>query len=65
MTETYTAQEIAQMRAEVLAFAREFGTPAVRRAVRLAEQGRLTWADLYTQFTNALGVALSEVKREF
>jgi hypothetical protein len=50
-----------QMRAEVLQFAAQYDTPAVREMVRLAEAGRIEWAGAYGLATRALAEALAEV----
>lgn len=50
-------------RSEVLAFAQQFPTANVRRAVALCEAGTLTWEQVHTLFTRSLGSALSEVSK--
>lgn len=48
--------------AEVREMAREFPTPNVRRAVALAEAGRLTWPAVYGLFREALAEGLAAVR---
>jgi hypothetical protein len=45
---------------DVRAFAAEFSTPQVRRALALCESGRLAWDDVAELFRQSLGSALSE-----
>jgi hypothetical protein len=44
----------------VRAFAAEFPTPQVRRALTLCESGRLAWDDVAELFRRSLGSALRE-----
>jgi hypothetical protein len=49
------------IRQQVLEFAAAYPTPNVRRAVELAEAGRITWEQVYNLFKTAMGAALTEV----
>lgn len=48
---------VAEAEAEVRAFADVFDTPNVRRAVLLAESGRVSWFDIYRISRDALDTA--------
>ena len=50
--------------ADVRAVAAEFPTPAVRRAVALAESGELSWEQVASLFETALVQATEAVKAE-
>ena len=51
----------ANFEAEVRAFATEYPTSNVQRAVALCEAGRLDWADVHEMFRRSLGRALDSV----
>lgn len=53
---------IAEAEVQVREFAKEFDTPNVRRALLLAEAGRISWFDIYTIARNALDQARAEVQ---
>jgi hypothetical protein len=52
---------MSDLRSQCLAFAEQYPTANVRRAVELAESGRLTWEQIYGLFRKAMGDALTEV----
>jgi hypothetical protein len=52
---------VGEAEAQVREFAVEFDTPNVRRAVLLAECGRLSWFDIYAVAREALAKARAEV----
>ena len=45
---------------DVRAFAAQFSTPQVQRALALCESGQLAWGDVAELFRQSLGSALSE-----
>lgn len=59
-TSTFTLTA-AQIEADVRAFAAEFPTPNVLRAIRFAETGQVSWTDLYDIARDALAKANAEV----
>ena len=51
----------AQVERDCRAFAATYPTPNVRRAVQLAESGRITWAQAYGLFRTALEAGIAAV----
>lgn len=62
MARTALPTAVAQVEADVRAFARQFPTANVQRAVALCESGRLTWEQVHGLFHKALGAGLAEVQ---
>lgn len=52
---------MAASETQVRAFAREFPTPNVKRAIALCEAGTLTWDQVYGIFADSLKKGLAEV----
>lgn len=58
MSHTLTHTEIVSA---CRAFAAEYPTPNVRRAIALAESGSIAWADAYRVFQSALAAGIASV----
>lgn len=56
-----TMQTVSQSEIDVRAFAAEFNTPNVQRALALCEDGTLRWSDVAEVFRSSLAKGLKEV----
>lgn len=57
-----TSQAIAQAELDCRAFARQYPTPNVARAIELAESGRIAWVDVAAVFARSLAAGLEAVR---